>query len=264
MISAAANLQAHRSPGERKTAFMADEAAPKAKRALEEDVEVEAAAEDPGPAGKKQKTEAAVAAAEGGAAAEEQAAGRAFWLLGSHLRCQRACCCPPPLPRTQLSPSLLLAAAASLLPPPSSCPTPGDEADADADMDGGEAAAEEAEAGAEDAEAAANGAAAAAAAAGGPVKLGFRTFANSREAADYLQEVLKKATPHRKLNEVGRMCGCGGFCGWVVGGQVGTRRQIAAWKAATPYLCLCDQLQASQAHKLQQVQIADRKAAAVA
>lgn len=65
---------------------MADEAAPKAKRALEEDVEAEAVAEDAGPAGKKQKTEAA--AAEGGAAVEEPAAGRTFWLLGSHLCCQ--------------------------------------------------------------------------------------------------------------------------------------------------------------------------------
>lgn len=81
-------------------------------------------------------------------------------------------------------------------------------------MADGEAAAEDdgAEAEAEDTAAAAHGAAAAAA--GGPVKLGFRTFANSREAADYLQEVLKKATPHRKLNEVGPVCGC--FLGGVV------------------------------------------------
>jgi hypothetical protein len=62
------------------------------------------------------------------------------------------------------------------------------------------------EGGDEDQEEAANGtdeaAAAAAAAAGGPVKLGYRTFNDSREAADYLQDVLKKATPLRKLNEV--------------------------------------------------------------
>jgi hypothetical protein len=38
------------------------------------------------------------------------------------------------------------------------------------------------------------------------VKLGYRTFNDSREAADYLQEVLKKATPHRKLNEVCVTC----------------------------------------------------------
>lgn len=34
------------------------------------------------------------------------------------------------------------------------------------------------------------------------MKLGYRTFADSREASDYLQDVLKKATPLRKLNEV--------------------------------------------------------------
>lgn len=81
------------------------------------------------------------------------------------------------------------------------------DGDAAADADMGEAAA----AAEGDAAAAADGAEAdasqgegeaAAAADKGPVKLGYRTFNDSREAADYLQEVLKKATPHRKLNEV--------------------------------------------------------------
>jgi len=144
---------------------MADETAKAAKRALEED---QTPAED-APVGKKQKTDAveAPAAAEAAAAAAGGDAEQA--------------------PAAEEAAGQEDAAAGA----------EGDEEAADAEQGEEDAAMEE--------DAAGNGtdaAAAAAAAAGGPVKLGYRTFNNSKEAADYLHDVLKKATPHRKLNEV--------------------------------------------------------------
>lgn len=79
------------------------------------------------------------------------------------------------------------------------------EAAAAAEGDGGGGDADMQDDGEADAAAAADGGdgdGKEAAAAGGPVQLGYRTFQDSKEAADYLHDVLKKAVPHRKLNEV--------------------------------------------------------------
>ncbi len=80
-----------------------------------------------------------------------------------------------------------------------------DEAAAEAAAEADTAAAAEGAEAAAEAEDATEAAAEAAAAEKGPVKLGYRTFNDSKEVVDYLHEVLKKAIPHRKLNEV---CAC--------------------------------------------------------